>query len=79
MGTMVLGLVASRVAGRWLIAEVFGARRRCPAMRPVRRGMVARDGHYARENVGENVVLSRDVSNVGSELYYEVEMIELSR
>jgi hypothetical protein len=31
---------SSRAAGRWLTPGVFGARRRSPAMRPVRRKMV---------------------------------------
>jgi hypothetical protein len=35
------GLVAPLVAGRWLTPGVFGARHRCPAMRLVRRKMVA--------------------------------------
>jgi hypothetical protein len=30
-----------------------------------------------RESIGDNVILSRDVSYVGSELCYEVKMIEL--
>jgi hypothetical protein len=35
------GLVASRAARRCSTAEVVGARRRCPVMRPVRRRIVA--------------------------------------
>jgi hypothetical protein len=58
------GLVVSRAAGRWLTPGVFGARRRCPAMRSVRRGWQRSDGLDAREGVRDDVLSRGRISVV---------------